>query len=148
MNHWKWSKGEPYYKSARPEREDRQEKDANNKQIYDTNDLEYDSQKNAINQSLAEDLFTNPDNELLSITNSMFSRNQNAQGTRREDLDVKMADRELVTQRGVNPFLQTSYVNDIVTRDMFLKPINTTQGRTKNTKSDTNEITNNEYSYS
>ena len=78
----------------------------------------------------------------------MFSRNQNAQGTRREDLDVKMADRELVTQRGVNPFLQTSYVNDIVTRDMFLKPINTTQGRTKNTNSDTNEITNNEYSYS
>jgi len=143
MNHWKWSKGEPYYKSARPERQEKEKE-----QTYDTNDLEYDSQKNAINQSLAEDLFTNPDNELLSITNSMFSRNQNAQGTRREDLDVKMADRELVTQRGVNPFLQTSYVNDIVTRDMFLKPINTTQGRTKNTNSDTNENTNNEYSYS
>ena len=28
--------------------------------------------------------------------------------------------------------MQTSYVNDVVTRDMFLKPINTTQGRTKN----------------
>jgi hypothetical protein len=140
MNHWKWSKGEPYYKSARPER---QEKETND-QLNNSN-LEYDSQKNAINQSLAEDLFTNSDNELLSITNSMFSRNQNAQGTRREDLDVKMADRELVTQRGVNPFLQTSYVNDIVTRDMFLKPINTTQGRTKNTNSDTNETTNNEY---
>jgi hypothetical protein len=134
MNHWKWSKGEPYYKSARPERQEKE-----NKQTYDTNDLEYDSQKNAINQSLAEDLFTNPDNELLSITNSMFSRNQNAQGTRREDLDVKMADRELVSQRGVNPFLQTSYVNDIVTRDMFLKPINTTQGRTKNSNSNDNE---------
>ena len=141
MNHWKWSKGEPYYKSARPDKQE------TNVQLNDSN-LEYDSQKNAINQSLAEDLFTNPDNELLSITNSMFSRNQNAQGTRREDLDVKMADRELVTQRGVNPFLQTSYVNDIVTRDMFLKPINTTQGRTKNTNSDTNETTNNEYSYS
>ena len=42
-----------------------------------------------------------------------------------------MADREMLAQRGVNPFLQTSYVNDIVTRDMYLKPINTTQGRTK-----------------
>ena len=43
-----------------------------------------------------------------------------------------MADREMLAQRGVNPFLQTSYVNDIVTRDMYLKPINTTQGRVKN----------------
>jgi hypothetical protein len=118
MNHWKWSKGEPYYKSARPERPEKETGEQ-----FNNSNLEYDSQKNAINQSLAEDLFTNPDNELLSITNSMFSRNQNAQGTRREDLDVKMADRELVSQRGVNPFLQTSYVNDIVTRDLFLKPI-------------------------
>ena len=56
----------------------------------------------------------------------MFSRNQNASGTRREDIDLKMADRELISQRGVNPFLQTSYVNDVVARDMFLKPLNTT----------------------
>ena len=39
----------------------------------------------------------------------------------------------MISQRGTNPFsIQTSYVNDVVTRDMFLKPINTTQGRTKN----------------
>jgi hypothetical protein len=44
-----------------------------------------------------------------------------------------MADRKMLAQRGVNPFLQTSYVNDIVTRDMFLKPINTTQGKLKET---------------
>ena len=31
-------------------------------------------------------------------------------------------------QINVNPFLQNSYVNDVVTRDIFLKPINTTQG--------------------
>jgi hypothetical protein len=65
----------------------------------------------------------------------MFSRNQNPSGTRREDIDTKMSDRKMIAQRGVNPFLQTSYVNDIVARDMFLKPINTTQGRTKNTES-------------
>ena len=122
MNHWKWSKGEPYYKSARPEKKqtDNLEQDQN---------LEYDSQQNAINQSLADESYLNLDSEMIDINNSMFSRSS---GTRREDLDVKMADRELVSQRGVNPFLQTSYVNDIVTRDMFLKPINTTQGRTKN----------------
>jgi hypothetical protein len=70
----------------------------------------------------------------MDITNSMFSRNQNSSGTRREEIDTKMSDRKMIAQRGVNPFLQTSYVNDIVARDMFLKPINTTQGRTKNSE--------------
>ena len=113
---WKWSTGEPYYKSARKIKQDLQ------------STLEYDTQQNAINQSLAD---YNQDNDLINITNSMFSRNQNPSGTRREDIDYKMADREMITQRGVNPFLQTSYVNDIVTRDMFLKPINTTQEKIK-----------------
>ena len=116
---WKWSTGEAYYKSARPEK---------NIEETTTNVLEYDSQRNAINQSLAD---YNQDSDLIDITNSMFSRNQNTSGTRREDLGTKMSDREMISQRGVNPFLQTSYVNDIVTRDMFLKPINTTQGKTK-----------------
>ena len=115
---WKWSTGEVYYKSPRPEKQ----------QNADTNSLEYDSQRNAINQSLAD---YSQDSDLIDITNSMFSRNQNLGGTRREDIDLKMSDRELISQRGVNPFLQTSYVNDIVTRDMFLKPINTTQGKAK-----------------
>jgi hypothetical protein len=61
----------------------------------------------------------------------VFSRNQNQSGTRREDLDLKIADREMIAQRGVNPFLQTSYVNDVVARDMFLKPINTTFDKIK-----------------
>ena len=99
---WKWSISEPYYKSARREQEQKQEIS------------EYDTQLNAINQSLSDDLDT-PNNK-------------------REELDNRVADRELVQQRGANPFLtqQSSYVNDIVVRDMFLKPINTTQGRTKN----------------
>jgi len=121
MKSWKWSTGEPYYKSARTE-----------KKAQDVN-YEYDSQTNAINQSLADESFFNQDSDLINITNTMFSRNQNTNGTRREDIDTKMADREMLAQRGVNPFLQTSYVNDIVTRDMFLKPINTTQGKLKET---------------
>ena len=105
---WKWSISEPYYKSARREvniQEDYKQK---------AEVSEYDTQLNAINQSLSDDLDT-PNNK-------------------REELDNRVADRELVQQRGANPFLtqQSSYVNDIVVRDMFLKPINTTQGRTKN----------------
>jgi hypothetical protein len=127
MKSWKWSTGEPYYKSARPEKKEKEKEEEPA--------LEYDSQTNAINQSLGDDTFFNQDSELMDITNSMFSRNQNPSGTRREDIDTKMSDRKMIAQRGVNPFLQTSYVNDIVARDMFLKPINTTQGRTKNTES-------------
>ena len=118
---WKWSTGEAYYKSARPEKDEQQQQQ----------DVGYDSQINAINQSLADDSFFNQDSDLINITNSMFSRNQNSSGTRREDLDTKIADREMIAQRGVNPFLQTSYVNDVVARDMFLKPINTTFERSK-----------------
>ena len=114
-NEWKWSTGETYYKSAKPEKK--------------VEEQSYDSQTNAINQSLEDESFFNKD----SITNSMFSRNQNVSGSKREDLDTKIADREMIAQRGFNPFLQTSYVNDIVTRDMFLKPINTTFEKLKET---------------
>ena len=109
---WKWTIGEPYYKSARREV----------KVEHEYKISEYDTQLNAINQSLSDDL--EPSNNV------------------REELDNRAAGRELVQQRGANPFLtqQSSYVNDIVVRDMFLKPINTTQGRTKN-KDDTQENT-------
>jgi hypothetical protein len=101
---WKWSLNETYYRSSIKERIKEQEADTN----------VYDSQQNAINQSL----------EFETNTNSNM----------REEIDDKMAGRELVLQRGANPFMQqTSYVNDIVVRDMFLKPINTTQGRNKQT---------------
>lgn len=124
-NEWKWSTGETYYKSAKLEK----------KVVEQT----YDSQTNAINQSLADETFFNQDSDLINITNSMFSRNQNVSGTKREDLDTKIADREMIAQRGFNPFLQTSYVNDIVTRDMFLKPINTTFEKSKETSKETSK---------
>lgn len=77
---------------------------------------EEDTQQNAIVQSLSE-----PD-DFRSIN-------------RREILDDKIADREMMGQIGSNPFLhQSSYVNDVVIRDMFLKPINTTQGKNKENK--------------
>ncbi len=98
---WKWTLGEPYYKSAIREKA----------VAIPNNNLDYDSQQNAISQSLD---FTNP--------------NLNT----REELDDKMSGREHVQQRGANPFMQqTSYVNDIVVRDMYLKPANTTFFKTR-----------------
>lgn len=128
---WKWSTGEPYYKSARQKQEN-----ARTSQNSISSEPSYDTQVNAINQSLENDPFFNQDNELINITNTTFSRNQNPNGNRREDLDTKIANRQLISQRGVNPFLQTSYVNDVVARDMFLKPINTTTETSNKESSD------------
>ena len=53
---------------------------------------------------------------------------------KREELDTKIAGRDMVQQIGFNPFLgESSYVNDISIRDQFLKPVNTTQGENRAT---------------
>ena len=127
---WKWSLGESYYKSARTTPEIQQQKqieNASSSSIPNGND----SQLNAIMHSLND--YDNIDTDVTNVNTNNNSGFEN--GNRREMLDNKMAGRELVLQRGANPFLhQTSYVNDIVVRDMFLKPINTTQGRVKNSE--------------
>jgi hypothetical protein len=121
---WKWSKGEVYYKSSR----------LIDKKNNNTNDLVNNEKENvnidiinstAIKQSL--DGFSLNDEYFDSFGfEAKYSRNENPNGNRREDLDNKMSDRELLFQRGTNPFLQTkNYVNDIVARDTFLKPQNT-----------------------
>jgi hypothetical protein len=53
---------------------------------------------------------------------------------KREELDTKIAGRDMIQQIGFNPFLgESSYVNDISIRDQFLKPVNTTQGENRAT---------------
>ena len=115
---WKWTLGEPYYKSARPE-----------KQVEKSVD-EYDTQLNAISQSLA-------DPETDAVFGSSISGNfGSSEYNKREELDNRVSSRVLVQQTNANPFLtaQSSYVNDIVVRDMFLKPINTSHDKIKNTE--------------
>ena len=132
MNSWKWSTGEAYYKSARPEQPTTEDSSTNAQQT-----LEYDSKQNAINQSLDDDhfdtaMFSSNNNNNNNNNNSAFDNMSSTAENRRETLDNKMSDRQMIPQRGVNPFLQqTSYVNDIVTRDMFLKPLNTTKEKLK-----------------
>jgi hypothetical protein len=128
MNYWKWSNGETYYKSPRKNVTENGNGNGNDERYINTDSspkLSYDSAQNAIAQSLA---FTDMDEQNFMRNNETESENN-----KREYIDNKISDRELISQRGTNPFsMQTSYVNDVVTRDMFLKPINTTQGRTKN----------------
>ena len=58
---------------------------------------------------------------------------------KREELDTKISGRDMVQQIGFNPFLgQTNYAEDISIRDQFLKPVNTTQGSTRVSQSESN----------
>ena len=118
---WKWTKSEPYERSRRIFKEQ--------------NENEIDSQK--MNKEIENSAYStslNHDENTWDILNQGLSGNGFKISNKREDLDLKIAGRELVQQRGNNPFLsETNYIDDISIRDQYLKPVNTTQGRTKNT---------------
>lgn len=108
---WRWSNGGEYLKSARRRKE---------QIVEETQELQ--------SQIMEEDVISQTAiYQSLNGFDTTFSRNENSSGNRREYLDNKISDREMLFQRGTNPFLQTTdYVKDVVARDMFLKPRNTT----------------------
>jgi hypothetical protein len=120
---WKWSKGEIYEKSKR--NINNQNNLKNNNEINELECLK-EQEKTAYSSSL------NYDENTWDILNQEVALNGFKISNKREDLDLKIADRDLVQQIGYNPFLSdTNYVDDILIRDKFLKPINTTEGRMK-----------------
>jgi hypothetical protein len=118
--HWKWTKGEPYERSRRIQNNDKQ-------QIEPQQQFSKEMEQDAYTSSL------NYDENTWDILNNSLSGAGFKSSNKREELDFKIADRELVQQRGFNPFMdENNYVNDITIRDQFLKPMNTTQDRVKN----------------
>ena len=119
---WKWSTGIPYKKSKRLAKNDIIE--------------QYEDQNEVFSKKVEESAYStslNHDENTWDILNQGLY-NGFSQSNKREDLDDKIASRELVQQKGFNPFLNDSnYVQDISNSDMFLKPINTTLEREKNT---------------
>lgn len=113
-NEWKWSNGEDFVRTVRPKK---------------TNNLTniQEPVHVPIDVSLEE-------NDTFAFE-PQFSRNDNESVKMREDLDNKISQRELLFQRGTNPFVQTNnYVEDIMARDVFLKPKNTTFDKIKFTE--------------
>ena len=118
---WKWTKGEPYERSRRIFKE-QTEKDSENF----NKEIEQSAYSSALNH----------DENTWDILNQTLSGNGFKVSNKREEIDTKMADRDMIQQIGNNPFLsETNYVNDISIRDQFLKPINTAGDRVKNTDS-------------
>jgi hypothetical protein len=121
--HWKWTKGEPYERSRRIQNNDKnQEKEIEPEQKF-SKEIEQDAYTSSLNY----------DENTWDILNHSLSGVGFKSSNKREELDFKIADRELVQQRGFNPFMdENNYVNDVTIRDQFLKPMNTTQDRVKN----------------
>jgi len=118
--HWKWTKGEPYERSRRIQNNDKP-------QIESQEQFSKEIEQDAYTSSL------NYDENTWDILNNSLSGAGFKSSNKREELDFKIADRDLVQQRGFNPFMdENNYVNDVTIRDQFLKPINTTQDRVKN----------------
>ena len=106
---WKWTKGDPYERSRR----------LKHVEEYENKKFTTEMESSAYTTSL------NHDENTWDILNQEFSK-----VNKREDLDNKIADRELIQQRGFNPFLgETNYADDISNK--FLKPVNTTQDKVK-----------------
>ena len=124
--HWKWTKGEPYERSRRNYNNDKPETDL---QQQFCKEKEQDAYTSSLNY----------DENTWDILNHSLSGAGFKSSNKREELDYKIADRDLVQQRGINPFMdENNYVNDVIVRDQFLKTINTTQDRVKNVNDETN----------
>ena len=126
---WKWTKGEPYERSRRQFRDD----------TPDIKDVKNNIESGKFSKEIENLAYTsslNHDENTWDILNQSIANNGFKMSSKREDLDLKIADRDLVQQIGFNPFLNdTNYVEDISIRDQFLKPVNTTFDRVKTTDS-------------
>lgn len=119
---WKWTKGESYQRSRRPQ------KGIEREIAMENEDFRIKQEESAYASSL------NHDESTWDILNQSIYGNGFRQSNKREALDSKIADRELVQQRGFNPFLtENTYVNDINVSNMYLQPVNTSQDREKST---------------
>ena len=114
MESLKWSNGE---KCLRTKRE---VKNTINRNIdcYDINTLQT-IENGAYSSSL------NYDENTWDILNQDIY-NGFKRENRREELDFKISNRQMVQQIGYNPFMaNNNYIDDISNRDKFLKPLNT-----------------------
>jgi len=115
----KWTNGQPYERSRRL------------KYVQEIENKEFSKEleNSAYTSSLHHDENTwDILNNHLSDSGIPLVKSNN----KREEMDLKMADRSLTQQIGFNPFLgENTYVNDICIRDQYLKPMNTTQGTIK-----------------
>ena len=158
MNHnfknlvfWKWSIGDGEHMERSLRKHTRIYPESNN---VNTDDSQQDMQPvtNEHIESMAYTQSMQCDSTNWSDTNDiMFLEHQFklASNNKREESYNKMAEREMVSQIGLNPFIyqnsetqaqtQKNYIQDVINRDLFMKPMNTNIEKLS-TETDTNNF--------
>ena len=131
---WKWTHGGSYVRSKR-------QYNARNDNANNDNDINHDVNDAKFNKEIEKSAYTtalNHDENTWDILNNIQSQGQNTQLSdfrqvnKREDTDKKLAERDLMCQVSMNPYLTSNdYLNDVANRDTFLKPQATNWDREK-----------------
>jgi hypothetical protein len=132
---WKWSIGDGEHMERSLRRNAKVHPEFNNENPDDTQ-----RQTQPVTDEYIENMaYTQSiqcDSSNWSDTNDiMFLEHQFklASNNKREESYNKMAEREMVSQIGLNPFLHqnaetqnnNTYIQDVINRDLFMKPVNT-----------------------
>lgn len=115
---WKWTNGEKYEKSPR------------HKQHSQTQ-IDYDDEDPSKMSKLAFQQALLSENDVWSLEEQQVFVNPEKPMNKREDTYNRMAEREMVGQIGMNPFMQRNYLEDVMVQDNFLKPVSTSLEREK-----------------
>jgi hypothetical protein len=137
---WKWTYGEP---CIRTKRQYNSKPKTKSNYISDNDNFINDAKDDKFNKEIEQSAYTtslNHDENTWDILNTIQSQNQGnnsnefdfRQVNKREDTDKKLAEREMICQVSMNPYLTTNnYLDDVVNRDTFLKPQATNWDREK-----------------
>jgi hypothetical protein len=112
----KWTDGKPYERTRRLSGQELLDQLEQFKEENFVKEVEKDAYLSSLNH----------DENSWDILNN-FSTNAGFKiSNKREELDTKISERELLQQIGFNPFLSdNTYLHDIHNHDKFLKPLNT-----------------------
>lgn len=120
---WKWTNGEKYEKSPRQPR--RGQQNQNQSQI----DYEDEDPSKMANLAFQQALLS--ENDVWSLEEQQVFVSPEKPMNKREDTYNRMAEREMVGQIGMNPFMQRNYLEDVMVQENFLKPVSTSLEREK-----------------
>lgn len=125
---WKWTTGENVERSKRK---------VNGINVNGINAIkeseDYDEYQKQV-EKFAYDASLHHDENSWELYNTAQVNSTSLQQTmntmpisKREDTDKRMSERQMFSQKGLNPYLTNNdYVNDIVISNNFLKPVSTT----------------------
>jgi hypothetical protein len=120
---WKWTNGEKYEKSPRQPRR--------GQQIQTQTQIDYEDEDPGKMAQLALQQALLSENDVWSLEEQQVFVNPDKPMNKREDTYNRMAEREMVGQIGMNPFMQRNYLEDVMVQENFLKPVSTSLEREK-----------------